>query len=793
MRINVLIILTLMLPGLIFSLTHTVKLDGSGDFASIQAAVDASASGDTILVYPGRYYENVIIQTNGINLFSLEALTHNPVYIDSTIIDGNHTESCVRVRRNIHNICIQGITLTNGLTIGGAGGIGLSTNSSSVLINLRICNNTAAVGGGIDFGAATVVLSGVEIYDNYALHLGGGINAGSGEGYISTITFDPVNRCSIYNNRSSAGQDIFIQDAESDLNVYLDTFSVAVPTDYYATYISEGLGNYQMHFDILNAHHQEIDSDLYVSPDGDDANDGLSPSSPLRTIQEGIYRIAADSLSQNTVHLLSGTYSRTDNDQVFPIALKSWVKVQGSGMDTTVVVGEPHPLIPAGYDVVFLTTCQEMISLSNMSITTMNTNNGNAISGSGNGSLNLSNLRLYDIHPEYVSTIWVWLGNVHDSIWNNVIIEDIVTSNMGIVYVGGQMSGTISNCVFKNAISTYTSASVGGFPLISIKGDRDLTFENCEFSNLTMYDDCSNFMQIFGVQFPQQHNNFSFKNCLFSNNSSQGGGIIVGSSNYSNVNFTNCTFAGNEGDAYTLKVNGNVNITNSIFDNETPYQIQINPMDGYETTTLTLDYSCIKDGISGIQQAPGNTINFLPTSINSDPLFAGGTDIYDPLFYSLSELSPCINSGTPDTTGLNLPPYDFAGNWRIWDERIDMGCFEFGSEPWVSNDDPIVPEVSEITLVAYPNPFRTTTNIKILVPVEYNNRWTGNSVVCIDIFNIKGQKVKTFSFDPGSSLDQGIVWDGRDHYENNCASGLYFINLILDGKQVVNKKVTLIK
>ncbi len=375
MHLHALVILALMLPGLIFSLTHTVKLDGSGDFTSIQAALNASIQGDTVLVYPGRYFENVVIQTNGISLISLEALSSDPAHIDSTIVDGDHTGRCLRIAQNIHNIHIRGMTLTNGFSTGGAGGIALALNTSSVLTNLRIYKNTASFGGGINIGAATVTLSGVEVYDNYALNLGGGIYAASGGGYTNTITFDPVNRCSIYNNRSGSGQDIYMQHAISDLNVYLDAFSVAVPTTYYAIYIPQGLQDHQMHFDILNAHHQEIDSDLYVSPDGDDANDGLSPATALRTIHECIYRIAADSLSQNTVRLLPGTYSRTANDQVFPIALKSWVIVQGSGIDTTVVVGEPHPLIPVGYgssDKVFMTHSETVVCITDMSITTQN-------------------------------------------------------------------------------------------------------------------------------------------------------------------------------------------------------------------------------------------------------------------------------------------------------------------------------------------------------------------------------------------------------------------------------------
>ena len=73
------------------AVTRTVSLDGSQQYTSIQTAVSASSPGDTVLVYPGRYLESVIINVQGLSLVSLEAITGDPAYIDSTVIDGNQT------------------------------------------------------------------------------------------------------------------------------------------------------------------------------------------------------------------------------------------------------------------------------------------------------------------------------------------------------------------------------------------------------------------------------------------------------------------------------------------------------------------------------------------------------------------------------------------------------------------------------------------------------------------------------------------------------------------------------
>jgi hypothetical protein len=203
----------------------------------------------------------------------------------------------------------------------------------------------------------------------------------------------------------------------------------------------------------------------------------------------------------------------------------------------------------------------------------------------------------------------------------------------------------------------------------------------------------------------------------------------------------------------------------------------------------------IKDGIDGILPfpVPGNTIDFLPTSISGDPRFVRGFDIHDPLYYSLSEGSPCIDAGTRDTTGLNLPPYDLAGNHRIWNDRIDMGCFEFDSRPWVSIDDPVLPPVPETSITTYPNPFNAFTNIKIGLSAFAENKQETIHTACINIYNLKGQKVQSIALDPKRKDEQLTPWNGEDANGKSCASGIYFLNLSINGRHSLSKKVTLIR
>jgi hypothetical protein len=789
----------IVLPCLAFSATLNVKQDGTGDYTVIQTAIDAANPGDTVLVYPGRYFESLMIQTNNISLSSLEATAGNQAYVDSTIVDGTGSIGGIIVGQFKTDINIRGFSVTNGMSPG----IAMGQSSETSVTNCKIFGRASTIGRGINIGGATVTLSGVQIFDNYAMQLGGGIYADSGGGYVNNITFDPVNRCSLYNNRAGSGQDIYIQNATSDLDIHLDTFTVAEPSSYYATYISASPNNfntYQINFDIQNAHHQEIDSDVYVSTTGSDDNDGLSHTTALKTIHEAIYRVASDSLNQKTVHILPGVYSRTDNDQVFPIAMKSWVIVQGSGIDTTTVILEPHPSIPLSYgywDIVFKATRVYNTTIAGMTFLSRNTDDSGLLLGNKLSTINLKDIHISEFYPDYAAVIRLSSSSERKTIWENVTIEDIIVPNRGLVNIDLPIFGSISNSTFRNSVSTYVSSSVGAHSLIGIVGDKSLEFDNCEFSNLTMYDDDSIAITVIGSQFPQQQDHFSFKNCLFSNNNSQGGVMNVASYNNPRIDITNCTFAGNLGDAYTLMVNGDANITNSIFWNDTPYQIKVNDMYGNpnEHTHLTIDHSLVKDGIAGIMPypIPGNTIDFLASSINADPLFAGGLDIHDPEFYSLSEFSPCIDSGTEHTDELALPPYDLAGNWRVWNNRIDMGAFEYGSEPWVTIDDPVLPPIPETNLTTYPNPFSAFTNIKVSALNGSAIKHASVHSASITIYNVKGQKVKSIELDPHKAGEQITAWDGRDAEGVLCSSGVYIVNLMVNGRKLSGKKVTLIR
>jgi len=154
------------------------------------------------------------------------------------------------------------------------------------------------------------------------------------------------------------------------------------------------------------------------------------------------------------------------------------------------------------------------------------------------------------------------------------------------------------------------------------------------------------------------------------NNESRDGGIIL----YSNVRVYNNIVWGNK--------------TNSpdIID-------QIQELDAGASHPVLFN-NCVEYGDGG------------PNSISSYPQFKEPTEGFGIDYdgadadWSLEDMSPCINTGTPDTTGLFIPEFDIIGNPRIYGIRVELGCYE--NQSVVTNR--IQKPTADIKTSVYPNP-----------------------------------------------------------------------------------------
>jgi hypothetical protein len=146
------------------------------------------------------------------------------------------------------------------------------------------------------------------------------------------VTFDPVERCNIYNNKTDLRISTAIYN-KWPITVYVDTFSVFYPSDYH-TYPVAGFN-----IDILHALEEQVAADLYVNPDGSDENSGLSEDEPLKTIEKAIRKIISDSLHIRNVFLAAGVYGPSTTGELFPVRGRSYVTLIGEDPGTTIMDG----------------------------------------------------------------------------------------------------------------------------------------------------------------------------------------------------------------------------------------------------------------------------------------------------------------------------------------------------------------------------------------------------------------------------------------------------------------------
>jgi hypothetical protein len=88
-----------------------------------------------------------------------------------------------------------------------------------------------------------------------------------------------------------------------------------------------------------------------------------------------------------------------------------------------------------------------------------------------------------------------------------------------------------------------------------------------------------------------------------------------------------------------------------------------------------------------------------------------------------------------------------------------------------------------ITLSASPNPTKGSTSITVEAS-------TGSTVE-IDIYNIKGQKVRNLKHDMPLDGKMSLIWDGRDAKGQRVHSGIYFIRLNAGGEISTHKLIML--
>jgi hypothetical protein len=163
----------------------TWKVCPSGcDYVTIQAAIDAASSGDTIEIRAGTYTETVTI-TKDLSLIGQDDKV--------TSIDGNHAGKVVSVLIGVTAL-IRGVTIAGGSTTHDGGGI--YNLGTLTLEHSTVMGNSANFGGGIFNGIGSdLTIRNSTISDNVSGFMGGGIIT---EGTLTMENSDIVGNAALF-------------------------------------------------------------------------------------------------------------------------------------------------------------------------------------------------------------------------------------------------------------------------------------------------------------------------------------------------------------------------------------------------------------------------------------------------------------------------------------------------------------------------------------------------------------------------------------------------------------------
>lgn len=159
------------------------------------------------------------------------------------------------------------------------------------------------------------------------------------------------------------------------------------------------------------------------------------------------------------------------------------------------------------------------------------------------------------------------------------------------------------------------------------------------------------------------------------------------------------------------------------------------------------------------------------------PYNPAGFDYPFSLFYFLPISMPNYNiyyeySGFDYIDVDNNGFLDFILVWQQSGAQLRVyyndGMGNFSDNPIVSNEDELIPNLG-IKLAIYPNPCKEKVNI------EYTPCSTGE--ILLNIYNVKGQLVRSYREAVRADEPQHIQWDGTDENDKNVSKGIYFCKI----------------
>jgi len=724
---------------LAFSYSNATIINVPADQPTIQAGINVAINGDTVLVQPGTYVENINYNGKNITVASLFLTTQDTGYISQTIIDGGNGYTRVVIFYNGEDstAVLCGFTLTKGNSYKG-GGI-CCVNSNPKLKNLKVTGNTASRGGGIALENSSALIQDVSICHNSAYNdaTGGGTCSDAIGGGIYCVNSDPVLMdviisknivCSLREGATKGGGMCIANSDPLLINVDI-THNTCEPGN------SWGGGG-----GICSGSSPVYLSNVTITGNSANIGGGIMASN-----------IIFDSINRCNIflnHAYQGNDLYNSSDSIMEVVVDTFTVLYPTDFFAS-------PIENFSFDILNgFTEIEQVMADLYVSPSGDNTNSGlNEYEPLKTIGQALAKILADSLHPQKIHLLEGTYSQSSNNELFPLYVRDYITlsgeSQNGIILdAEGQSMVIIVDSRNGIRFSNFTITGGSG----GLCGGIFCKNSNLVMENIKLLDNAASF---YGGAIYFRGSEPIITNCIIADN--QGFGIHCYGST---PNLINVSISNNSSEGIYCRSSHPI-ITNSILWNDSIAEI-IGSWYGY--SSVTIKYSDIQEGEEGFPFI--DAVYWLEGNIDQDPLFIGTGD--HP--YALSAGSPCIDAGWPADWYM-IPAWDLLGNERIFDgdgdgsSVIDMGAYEFveTSSSFLLGDNPIL-KPSETGLQIYPNPFSDELTINYTLPVS--------SYTKIDIHNSTGEKIKELFSKLLSEGKHVYNWKAKD-----LPPGIYFIRL----------------
>ena len=505
-------------------------------------------------------------------------------------------------------------------------------------------------------------------------------------------------------------------------------------------------------------------TNYYVSPNGNDNNDGLTVSTSFLTIERSTYAVAPG----DTVFIRNGIYSKTA-----PESVVAYMSISGTANNPITFRNYPNenPIIQ------------------------MNATNWVAISISGNDYIVIDGLTIIG-NADNITLAYAQSQQLNTS--------NPATSSNGIAITSEYNNET--NRPHHNIIKNCKVSKCGGGGIYTYNADYT-TIENNIVSSCGWYSPYGNSGISMYQNWNSDSNNTVFKNFITGNTCyrnenfipffvagtiTDGNGIIIDDSRNTQNNSTLGIYLGKTYVANNLVFdNGARGIhcyesDNVLIINNTCYQNCKSPatregeLTAFDASNISFVNNIVSPntGIPPIAKDNNTTSNI--TAFNN--LFTSNASLSNPsgtnTITGFAEfVLPSTNAAIADfhltqdsfaiNTGLitNAPIKDKDGIVRLTNNLVDIGCYEYVSALKINSFD-------SNSISIYPNPTKDYFSVRLPVNLESRN-------IKIEILDLLGRKIKTLFIDDESNKIN----------TSDLTNGTYIIRIISEETTISRKLI----